>query len=119
MKSVNLLKSLGVALCMTIACSAYAQSSDAAAAGGDSSMSAPAAKKATKKADRKLGYTVRKALSKAQGVDVSNITVRSRGGAVTLTGSVPDESQIAKAEEVAKSVPGVTSVTNKLTKVQQ
>jgi osmotically-inducible protein OsmY len=82
-------------------------------------MSAPAAKKATKKADRKLGYTVRKALSKSQGVDVSNITVRSRGGAITLSGSVPEEGQIAKAEEVAKSVPGVTSVTNKLTKVQQ
>ncbi|HEV7822925.1 MAG TPA: BON domain-containing protein, partial [Burkholderiales bacterium] len=37
------------------------------------------------------------------------------GGAVVLTGTVPDGAQIPKAEEVAKGVAGVTSVSNKLT----
>jgi len=43
--------------------------------------------------------------------------VRARGGAVTLTGSVPDQSQVDKAGDVAKTVDGVTSVANKLTVV--
>jgi osmotically-inducible protein OsmY len=71
--------------------------------------------KTTKKVNRKLGLDVRRALSKAQGIDVSNIFVRARGGAVVLTGTVPDGAQIPQAGEVAKGVPGVTSVSNKLT----
>jgi osmotically-inducible protein OsmY len=116
MKSVAILKTLGAALCLTVACSvSYAQ---------DNSASAPAAATAApatsaKKVDRKLGYSVRKALSKTQGVDVSNISVRSRGGAVTLTGTVPDQGQIDKAGEVAQGVAGVKSVSNKLTVMQQ
>jgi osmotically-inducible protein OsmY len=109
-KTVNLLKALGIALCVATASSAYAQSSDAAAM----APAAPSAK-ATKSADRKLGLAVRKALSKAQGFDVSNVFVRSRGGVVTLSGSVPDGSQIPQAEEVAKNVAGVKSVNNKIT----
>ncbi|MFM0044155.1 BON domain-containing protein [Paraburkholderia sediminicola] len=113
MKTVNLLKALGIALCVATASSAYAQSSDAMASGA---MAAPAPNtKAMKSTDRKLGLTVRKALAKAQGFDVSNVFVRARGGAVTLTGSVPDGAQIPQAEEVAKGVAGVKSVNNKLT----
>lgn len=113
MKTVNLLKALGIALCVATASSAYAQSSDAMASG---SMAAPAAgATTTKKADRALGLQVRKALAKAQGFDVSNVFVRARGGAVTLTGSVPDGAQIPQAEEIAKGVAGVKSVSNKLT----
>lgn len=109
MKAVDLLKALGVVLCVTIASSAYAQS-------GDTSAAPTKAQKSTvKKEDRKLGYAVRRALSKAQGFDVSNVFVRARGGAVTLTGTVPEGGQIAQAEEVAKGVQGVTSVSNKIT----
>jgi osmotically-inducible protein OsmY len=50
---------------------------------------------------------------------VSNIAVRARGGAVTLTGSVPDQGQIDAAGEAAKGVAGVTSVSNKLNVMQQ
>jgi hyperosmotically inducible periplasmic protein len=112
MKATDLLKALGVVVCIAVASSAYAQSSDAMAASG--TMAAPSAK-ATKQANRKLGLQVRKALAHAQGFDVSNVFVRARGGAVTLTGTVPDSSQISQAEEVAKGVPGVTSVNNKIT----
>lgn len=112
MKAVDMLKALGVVLCVAVASSAYAQSSDATP---DSSANAAATKKVTKKVDRKLGLDVRKALSKAQGFDVSHVYVRARGGAVTLSGTVPDGSQIDQAAEVAKGVAGVTSVTNKIT----
>jgi osmotically-inducible protein OsmY len=112
-KTVNLLKTLGIALCVATASSAYAQSSDAAPS--DMTDSSTAHTKSVKKTDRKLGLDVRKALAKAQGFDVSNVFVRARGGAVTLTGSVPDGAQIPQAEDVAKSVAGVKSVSNKLT----
>ena len=115
MKSVGFLKTLGSVVAMVVACNVYAQASDAT-----STTAAPAASaKVAKKANSQLGRKVRAALGKAQGVDVSNIAVRARGGAVTLTGSVPDQGQIDTAGEVAKGVAGVTSVSNKLTVVQQ
>jgi hyperosmotically inducible periplasmic protein len=110
MKSVDFLKALCGVVAVVVACSAYAQSSDTMAA---SAPMAPSAK-AVKKQNRTLGLQVRKALAKTQGLDVSSIAVRARGGAVSLTGTVPDASQIDKAGEVAKGVPGVTSVSNKL-----
>ena len=113
MKTVNLLKALGIALCVATAPGAYAQASDATDSGMAASSNSRT--KTVKKADRKLGLDVRKALSRAQGFDVSNVYVRARGGAVTLTGSVPDGAQIPQAEEVAKNVAGVKSVSNKLT----
>ncbi|SAL51362.1 transport-associated protein [Caballeronia sordidicola] len=117
MKAVDMLKALGVVLCVAVASSAYAQSSDAAAT--TDAATAKATAKTTKKTDRKLGLDVRRALGKAQGIDVSNIFVRARGGAVTLTGSVPDGAQIPQAEEVAKGVAGVKSVSNKLSLAPQ
>jgi hyperosmotically inducible periplasmic protein len=117
MKSVGFLKTLGSVVAMVVACNVYAQSSDAAASGA---MAAPAAStKSVKKANSQLGRKVRSALSKTQGVDVSSIAVRARGGAVTLTGSVPSQAQIDAAGQAAKGVAGVTSVTNKLTVMQQ
>ena len=110
MKPVDFLKALGGVVCVVVACNAYAQSSDAMAASG---TMAPPSAQSTKKVNRSLGLAVRKALAKSS-VDVSSIAVRARSGAVTLTGSVPDASQIEKAGTVAKGVAGVTSVTNKL-----
>lgn len=116
MKSVDFLKALGGVVAVVVACNTYAQSSDA---GTTMAPAATTNTKAVKKADRQLGRKVRAAISKAQGVDVSNIAVRSRGGAVTLTGSVPDQGQIDKAGDAAKGVAGVTSVSNKLSVQQQ
>jgi hyperosmotically inducible periplasmic protein len=109
MKAIDILKVLGVVVSVAVASSVYAQDTTSSGA-----MAAPSTK-SVKKADRKLGLDVRKALAHAQGFDVSNVFVRARGGAVTLSGTVPDSSQIGQAEEVAKTVPGVTSVTNKIT----
>ena len=117
MKSVGFLKTLGSVVAMVVACNVYAQASDATATG---TTAAPAASaKSTKKANSQLGRKVRSALAKTQGVDVSNIAVRARSGAVTLTGSVPDQGQIDAAGQAAKGVAGVTSVSNKLTVMQQ
>jgi hyperosmotically inducible protein len=112
-KTVNLLKLLGIALCVATASSAYAQASDAQAPA--SPAAAPATTtQSTRAADRKLGRDVRRALARAQGFNVSNVFVRARGGAVTLTGSVPAGGMIQQAADIAKGVPGVTSVTNRL-----
>jgi hyperosmotically inducible periplasmic protein len=63
---------------------------------------------------QKLSLNVRRALSKTKGMVVKNIFVRARSGAITLSGSVPDVALISKAAEAAAGVPGVTSVTNRL-----
>ncbi|AJK45236.1 BON domain-containing protein [Burkholderia plantarii] len=122
MKSI-VWKALGSALVAALVCgNVYAQASDAAAgteAPAASKSTQKAAAKAARKSNRKLGYAVRKAITKAGGIDVSNITVRSKGGAISLQGTVPDQSQIDKAGDVAKGVAGVTSVDNKLTVQQQ
>ncbi|HZZ12263.1 MAG TPA: BON domain-containing protein [Paraburkholderia sp.] len=116
MKSVGYLKALGSVVAMVVACNVYAQASDATTG----TMAAPATSaKASKKSNSQLGRKVRAAIGKAQGVDVSSIAVRARGGAVTLTGTVPNQGQIDAAGEAAKGVAGVTSVSNKLTVMQQ
>jgi hyperosmotically inducible protein len=111
MKTVGFLKTLGSVVAMVVACNVYAQTADTA--------SAAATVKAGKAANHELNRKVRHALTKTQGLDVSHIAVRVRGGAVTLTGTVPDAGQADKAAEAAKGVEGVTSVTNKLTAKQQ
>jgi osmotically-inducible protein OsmY len=42
------------------------------------------------------------------------VFVKARSGAVVLTGTVPEGNQIGQAEEIAKAVPGVKSVSNKI-----
>lgn len=118
MKSVDFLKALGGVVAMVVACHTYAQASDSTSTG--TMATAPAANsKDAKKENRALGKKVRSALAKAQGLDVSSINVRARGGAVTLTGTAPDNNQIQQAGEVAKGVAGVTSVSNKINVQQQ
>jgi hyperosmotically inducible periplasmic protein len=104
---LNVIRALVLATLTGIAFSSQGQ--DAA-----STPAAPTAK-ANSSSDRALARAVRRALSKAQGVDVSNLFVRARSGAVTLSGSVADSDQIAQAEQVTRTVPGVTSVSNRLT----
>nr|WP_250475067.1 BON domain-containing protein [Caballeronia sp. GAFFF1] len=67
-----------------------------------------------RRANRTLGTRVQRALSK-NGVETANVNVLARGGNVTLSDSVGDESQIGVASRVAQSVQGVTSVSNRLT----
>lgn len=111
MKTSSAMKLIGGALIVLASINGYAQSSDAAAPAA--TTAAPTAKQ-TKAANRALQRKVRSALAKTKGVSVANITVRARGGDVTLAGSVPDQSQIEMATQAAQGVDGVKSVKNAL-----
>ena len=111
MKARNAVNLLVVVGCVTAAPAVYAQASDSMSMASSPSTSSGNATTA----DRKLARDVRKALAKAPNFNVSNVFVKASGGAVTLSGSVTDGQQIQQAAEVAKGVPGVTSVINKLT----
>jgi len=107
MKSVDFLKAIGGAAAVVFALNVYAQASDAAPA-------APAAT-SSKAANKALVKAVRKALAHAKGLEPTRIYTKAVDGVVTLTGSVPDQSQIDIATTAAQGVQGVTSVQNKLT----
>jgi osmotically-inducible protein OsmY len=94
---------------------AFAQDGDnsaavpsAAAAGSASSA------KSIRAANRKLAKNVRTAMAKAKGIDMTQLFVYAKGGAITLSGSVPKSDQVDRAGEIARSVPGVSSVDNRL-----
>ncbi len=109
-------KTLSLALCTLLAAVALnasaqpAASAPAATAAMASSATAPATPSNTTL--RRAVYT---AISKHKEIHGGSIGVTAKNGAVTLNGSVTDAAQIEKVGEVAKGVPGVTSVTNKLT----
>jgi hyperosmotically inducible periplasmic protein len=109
----------GLLMAVTLSAQAQGDASSAPAATAapqTGSSATPAATQATSRAaDRALRRHVLNALEKAQGLRASGITVRAHNGAVTLQGGVPEQAQIEQAAQVAKSVPGVTSVTNALT----
>ena len=111
MKTLPAIKLIGGALIVLASLNAYAQSSEAAAPAA--TTAAPTAKQ-TKASNRALQRKVRSALAKTKGVSVANITVRARGGDVTLAGSVPEQSQIELATQAAQGVEGVKSVKNAL-----
>jgi osmotically-inducible protein OsmY len=116
MKAIRTFRLMGGALIVVVSINASSQTSESAAPSTQSSM-APASEgsaKATRQANRALSKKVLHALSKG-GVNTSRISIIAKGSAVTLAGSVTDASQIDKATEVAKGVPGVTSVKNSLT----
>ncbi|SAK86980.1 lipoprotein [Caballeronia pedi] len=103
---------------MLIGASLQAYGQDASAPVGGASETARTAaqqNKAARAANRALSRRVRAALAKDKNIDVANVTVRAKEGAVTLQGTVPDSSQIDRATGVAQRVAGVTSLKNALT----
>ncbi|AXE96783.1 BON domain-containing protein [Paraburkholderia sp. 22099] len=115
MKAFTAIKMVGGALIVLASLNAYAQSSDAATTAAPEAASAAPTAKQAKAANRALGRKVRSALTKTKGLSVANISVRARGGAVTLAGSVPEQPQVDLATQAAQGVAGVTSVKNALT----
>ncbi|HTH61325.1 MAG TPA: BON domain-containing protein [Paraburkholderia sp.] len=120
MKAIDGIKLACGALLVAASLGAYAQNDQSTAAPASPTTAAsPTAtakqqSKAARAANRKLGRQVRAALVHAGNINVSNITVRARDGAVTLQGSVPDAAQIERATQAAQGVAGVTSVKNAL-----
>jgi hyperosmotically inducible periplasmic protein len=58
---------------------------------------------------------VRGALGRTRGLAVSDIRVIAKAGEVSLSGTVPDTSQIALAGAAAAEAPSVKTVNNQLT----
>lgn len=105
---------------LAVALNVYAQpatstSGSAPDASQASNANAGTSAKTAKAANRKLRRDVLRALSRTQGLDSERILVRVAGSAVTLSGSVPVADQIQKAGEAAQRVPGVGSVSNRIT----
>lgn len=100
------------ALLAALSTNTSAQASGALAA----SAAVPAAPTAreVRKANRALSRKVYAALATHKDIDAGNISVVARNGAVTLNGTVTESSQLGVVAEIAKGVPGVTSVTNRL-----
>jgi osmotically-inducible protein OsmY len=114
-------KVVGLAVATLVAAAsmnAWSQPQDAASAAAGAQAASPTAAPAAptgRQADRALRRKVYAAIGKDKAINAGDISVRAKNGAVTLTGTVTDSAQVGKVEEMAKSVPGVTSVTNKLT----
>jgi osmotically-inducible protein OsmY len=113
MKTTTMAIALAVGA-LVLACNApaHAQSSGAVSAQAASGSTDP---KAMKAANRALQKQVVRALTKTKGLRSSTITVRANNGAVTLEGTVPEQSQMELATHAAEGVTGVTSVKNALT----
>ena len=120
MKSIQARALVIATLILAASGSAWAQpgqtASAASGAPGAAGMEASAAIPAnTRKANRALRRQVYAAIGKHKEISAGNIGITARNGAITLNGTVTDASQVNQVAEIAKSVPGVTSVTNKLT----
>ena len=113
MKSFSAVKAGGIVLVAAMSMQVSAQG-EGAAASASANVEAKTETKAQHRADRALQKKVRNTLAKTKGLDVSNIVVRARDGAVTLEGTVPERAQIDLAGNAAKAVPGVISLKNAL-----
>jgi osmotically-inducible protein OsmY len=68
-----------------------------------------------RRSDDAIILDVRRAIRRVKDMDDSAIRVRAHRGVVTLTGTVPQSWQISRAANAARSVRGVTGVSNRLT----
>jgi hyperosmotically inducible periplasmic protein len=111
-------KALGIASLVFIAlASVHASAQPGASEAGAASRAAASGGSTAKdsKTNRTLRRAVYAAIVKHKEINAGDISVVAKNGAVTLDGTVMDASQIDKVAQIARGVPGVTSVTNKLT----
>jgi hyperosmotically inducible protein len=94
-----------------------APASSQPAAPAPSSDSSPTSSSSTGGAvdDAVVTTKVKAALIAESSLKAGDIKVETNQGVVTLSGTVDSADQSAKAEQVAKGISGVTSVTNQLT----
>jgi hyperosmotically inducible periplasmic protein len=101
------------ALIVAASLDAYSQTSASAPAVTAKAASATS-EPAPAKSNRALRRSVYSAIVKHKEINAGNISVTAKNGAVTLNGTVTDSAQMEKVAEIAKGVPGVISVANKL-----
>lgn len=116
MKAIKTVKLMGGVLITLMSINAWSQASDSTATSSQPSTAqlGHRSTKVARKANRALSRKVLLALSKG-GVITTGINVVAKDHAVTLEGTVADAGLVDKAGDVAKRVPGVTSVRNDLT----
>lgn len=68
-----------------------------------------------RKADHALRRKVYAAIGKHKEISAGDISVTAKNGVVTLNGTATDASQVSKIAEIARGVPDVTAVINKVT----
>ncbi|MGF6769973.1 hyperosmotically inducible protein [Paraburkholderia sp. GAS199] len=95
---------------------AVAQTTTDAAA---SQTAAPASRKAVRAENHQVSRAVRHALNTTKGLTASNIAIVVKGGVVSLVGTVPVESQIALAGDVAKRAAHADSIDNRLSVAEE
>lgn len=117
MKTTKAIKLAYGALIVLISINAWSQGSAALAPATGPAMASSGAAPSTgsRQANRALRKSVYAAFAKDKAIDAGGISVSVKDGAVTLSGAVSEPAQIDKAAALAKSVPGVVSVKNKLT----
>lgn len=114
MKHVRALHVAVASLIAITSASAWSQTGEAPAASA-TAASASTAPETGRKANRALRRKVYSAIGKHKEISAGDLSVIAKDGAVTLGGTVTDAQQIKEVENIVKAVPGVTSVTNKLT----
>jgi osmotically-inducible protein OsmY len=97
----------------------WAQASESETRSVSNGTVAEASGDMTAKSNRKDNFALRRkiyaAIAQHKEINAGNISVVVKHGSVTLDGTVADASQVGAATEITKGVPGVTSVTNRLT----
>lgn len=101
----------GAALAVALSSGAYAQT---AASDSTSSTTATHETAGQRVSDGTITTKVKAALLAEKDLKSTGIHVKTRKGAVRLTGTVPTADEKARAEEVVRGVSGVDSVTNRL-----
>jgi hyperosmotically inducible periplasmic protein len=76
---------------------------------------APVSKKEIRKRDWHTENAIHKAFAKTKGLDSTGIVVVARPNAITLSGVVPEDTQIQLAYDAAKTVAKSTPVVNNIT----
>ncbi|MEX3810631.1 BON domain-containing protein [Paraburkholderia sp. BR13439] len=119
MKTNGARRILGAMVAMAIAtCATYANAQTREMPNDASMQSQPAPAASNRHANRSdsaIVRDVRRAFTRTTNLNSANIRVESRHAIVTLSGTVPRESQIGRAGNAARSVRGVRSVHNRLT----
>lgn len=119
MKIITSVKLTCGALAVLASLNAWPQASGGGMAQPGSTAAAPASASASPKAARQANRALRKkvyaALAQHKEIDAGNLSITVKEGAVTLGGTVAAAAQVEKVATIVKGVPGVTSVTNKLT----
>lgn len=117
MKIITSVKLACGALAVLASINAWPQASGEGAAqpGSMAAASASGSPKAARQANRALRKKVYAGLARHKEIDAGNISVTAKEGAVTLGGTVATAAQVDEVAAIVKGVPGVTSVTNRLT----